>query len=86
MANRPLLKAIDLTGLASAAAACAHGDNHRTEVKAPYDAATVGDTAFGRAGDPTRVKRVIRLTMTEAFRALVATQIPHPWPLQIPPP
>ena len=68
MTNRTLLQAIALALLTTATMSFAHGDDPHAAAKPPYDAAQVEDTAFGREGDPKRVKRVIRLTMTDAFR------------------
>ena len=68
MTNRTPMQAIALALLFNAAAAFAHGDNHSAAANKPFDGAKVEDTAFGREGDPKKVKRVIRLTMTDAFR------------------
>ena len=68
MTNRNLMQAIALAMLFNAAAAFAHGDKHSTAAKQPFDATKVEDTAFGREGDPGKVSRVIRLSMTDALR------------------
>jgi uncharacterized cupredoxin-like copper-binding protein len=47
--------------------ALAHGDAH-TAKKSAYDASKVEERAFGRAGDPKRVTRTVKLDMTDAFR------------------
>ena len=73
MTNRTLLPAIALALLATATASFAHGDDHHAVAKKPDDAAAVEDTAFGRAGDPRKVSRVIRLSMTDAFRYTPST-------------
>ena len=68
MTNRTLLQTIALAMLATASSSFAHGDADRAAAKKPYHAAQVDATAFGREGDPKKVRRVIRLTMTDAFR------------------
>lgn len=50
-----------------AALAWAHGDAPHAAPR-PDDAATAEDTAFGRAGDPRRVTRTIRVDMSDAMR------------------
>ena len=67
--THPILKqAIALAVLATTAAAFAHNDNPNRAAQKRFDPAKVEDTAFGREGDPRKVSRVIRLTMTDAFR------------------
>lgn len=51
----------------SASAAFAHGDAHNVN-KPSFDASKVEQRVFGRAGDPRKVIRTIRLDMTDAFR------------------
>lgn len=51
----------------AAAPACrAHGDAH--DAPRRDDASTIQDTAFGRAGEPRRVTRTIRIDMSDAMR------------------
>ncbi len=70
MMKRTLLRAVVLTLVitVTATAAVAHGDDHRAAARKPYDVAKVEDTAFGREGDPRKVRRVIRLNMSDALR------------------
>lgn len=68
MKNRTLFEVFSLAMLFVATSVCAHGNDQHAAAKKRYDAATVEDTAFGREGDPGKVGRVIRLTMTDAFR------------------
>lgn len=68
MTNRTVLQLVALAMLAAANPAFAHGDNRHAAANKRYDAATVVNTAYGREGDPKKAKRVIRLTMTDAFR------------------
>jgi uncharacterized cupredoxin-like copper-binding protein len=59
-----------LTGAAlalCAAAAQAHGDAPHGAARA-FDAAQIVDTPFGRAGDPAKVKRTVRIDMSDAMR------------------
>ncbi|MFZ2988178.1 cupredoxin domain-containing protein [Ideonella sp.] len=51
----------------TASTAFAHGDAHPANRPA-YDASKVEERAFGRAGDPKRVTRTVKLDMTDAFR------------------
>lgn len=51
----------------AATAAWAHGDEDRAGKPGP-DAARAEERAFGRAGDPKKVARTIRLDMTDRFR------------------
>lgn len=61
---------------ASCGAAWAHGDaGHAASEKGPhaasrpaYDASVVEQQAFGREGDPRKVVRTIRLSMSDAMR------------------
>ena len=68
MTHRTLLAAAALALLAAATASFAHGDDHRASDKKPFNAAAVEATPFGREGDPRKVSRVIRLSMTDTFR------------------
>jgi uncharacterized cupredoxin-like copper-binding protein len=54
-------------GLVLAAPAWAHG-NEAHASRPGYDAARVEDTPFGRAGDPRRVARTVRIDMSDAMR------------------
>ena len=68
MTNPTLMQAVALAMLFNTAAVSAHSDKHRAAAKTRHDAAKVQDTAFGHEGDPKKVNRVVRLTMTDAFR------------------
>jgi len=68
MTKRTELQAIVLAMLVTVTSAFAHGNDQHAAAQKPYDATKVENTAFGRAGDPRKVKRVIRLNMTDAFR------------------
>jgi uncharacterized cupredoxin-like copper-binding protein len=52
----------------AAAAALAHGDATRPSAPRKFDAGKVEDTPFGRAGDPKKVTRTIRVGMSDAMR------------------
>jgi uncharacterized cupredoxin-like copper-binding protein len=67
-----LLAAAMAASLVSAApAALAHGEAGHGKPKA-FDASKVEETPFGRAGDPRRVNRTIRVGMTDAMHFAVA--------------
>ncbi len=51
----------------AATGAWAHGDEDRAG-KPGHDAARAEERAFGRAGDPKKVARIIRVDMTDRFR------------------
>lgn len=57
-----------LAGLVFAAGAAAHGDASHAAPPRSFDAARIEDTPFGRAGDPAKVVRTIRLEMSDAMR------------------
>jgi uncharacterized cupredoxin-like copper-binding protein len=63
---RPL--ALACASMLACASAFAHGDDEHAAKKKPYDAASVETRAFGREGDPKKVKRVIKLAMSDAMR------------------
>lgn len=48
--------------------ATAHGDATQSAGIKPLDATTVGNRTIGRQGNPEKVKRVIRIEMSDAFR------------------
>jgi uncharacterized cupredoxin-like copper-binding protein len=48
--------------------ASAHGDEEHASPKKPFDAASVETRKFGREGDPKKVRRVIKLAMSDAMR------------------
>ena len=65
--NRKIIVAAAAFALAVATtAAGAHGDSHAAG-KA-FDATQVEETAFGRAGDPHKVSRTIRVALSDAMR------------------
>lgn len=53
--------------LAAIGQAWAHGDGHGHPRKA-FDPAAVEDTPFGKAADPAKASRVIRMTMDDRMR------------------
>jgi uncharacterized cupredoxin-like copper-binding protein len=66
MKHTPLL--LSMAAFAGAAAAFAHGDDHHAAPARKYDAARVEATPFGQEGDPKRVTRTVRVTMSDAMR------------------
>lgn len=52
----------------AASAAWAHGEKEHAPAPKTYDASKVEETPFGREGDPRRVKRTIRIDMSDAMR------------------
>ena len=44
----------------------AHGDSHAS--RKAFDATKVEETSFGRAGDPQRVTRIIKVRMSDTMR------------------
>jgi uncharacterized cupredoxin-like copper-binding protein len=55
--------------LLAAGGAAAHGD----AAPRSYDASQVEETEFGREGDPKKVRRTVRVDMTDAMRFTPAT-------------
>lgn len=51
----------------TASTAFAHGNAH-TAKKPAYDASKIEERDFGREGDPKKVRRTVKLDMTDAFR------------------
>jgi uncharacterized cupredoxin-like copper-binding protein len=51
----------------AAAAAFAHGDDHKGK-KPAFDTSKVEERAFGREGDPSKVTRTVNHVMTDKFR------------------
>lgn len=54
-------------GLTLSTLALAHGDAHEAAPRT-FDAKAVEDTPFGREGDPKKVRRTVRLDMSDAMR------------------
>jgi uncharacterized cupredoxin-like copper-binding protein len=52
----------------AASAALAHGDEKHAPARPAYNPAHVEETDFGREGDPSKVTRSIRLTMSDTMR------------------
>lgn len=67
MNTQYMLQAFAAALALSSAAAMAHGDDDHARHHR-YDAGKVEETAFGHEGDPTKVKRVIKLGMSDAMR------------------
>lgn len=66
--NHPL-RAIGLGLALASSSAIGHGDAHDSHASAKsFDPAKVEQTSFGRAGDPKRVDRIIKTTMSDAMR------------------
>ena len=59
---------VALAAVASISNVLAHGNEEHTVTPRRYDAAKVGDTAFGREGNPAKVTRTIRLDMADTMR------------------
>lgn len=67
MTEKHILKTIAaLTFAAASTAALAHGDSHAS--KNTYDPTKVEETAFGHAGDPRKVSRTIKVSMSDSMR------------------
>ncbi|TAM17994.1 MAG: hypothetical protein EPN62_19715 [Candidimonas sp.] len=66
MNTQNTLKAVAFALAFASTAALAHGDAHAPTTA--YDAATVEETAFGHAGDPKKVNRIIKVSMSDAMR------------------
>ncbi len=60
------LKTVAFTLAFAASTAFAHGDEHA--MKHAYDPATVEETAFGHAGNPEEVSRIVNVSMSDAMR------------------
>ncbi len=71
-----LLRSIILAMSLSATAAFAHSDTHMA--KKIFDAGKVEETAFGREGDPQKVTRTIRVTMSDRMRFSPSTLVIKP--------
>ena len=67
MNTHPMLRAAAAVLALSSTAALAHGDEDHAKHPA-YDASKVEETAFGHEGDPKKVKRVVKLGMSDAMR------------------
>lgn len=52
----------------TAAGAFAHGKEEHPGAARKFDASKVEDTAFGRAGDPSKAARIIRVDMSDTMR------------------
>ncbi|MEJ8826969.1 cupredoxin family protein [Variovorax humicola] len=63
-----ILQVLASSLLIASTAALAHGDEDNAAKHKTFDPAKVGATAFGQEGDPTKVTRTIRLSMTDAMR------------------
>lgn len=61
------LIALALAAVLSAPATWAHG-NDKHAAKKTHDPATAEETAFGKAGDPKKVQRTIKVDMSDAMR------------------
>ncbi len=57
-----------LTALLAAPGALAHGNQGHDAAASKVDAGKLEDTAFGRAGDPTKATRTIRVEMADTMR------------------
>ncbi|HEX3059857.1 MAG TPA: hypothetical protein VHP62_10885, partial [Usitatibacter sp.] len=60
-------QAIVAIACACALGAYAHGDEH-AGAKTKYDYAKVEETAFGKAADPAKAKRTIRVEMADTMK------------------
>lgn len=54
-------------GMTLSSLVLAHGDAHEAAPRT-FDAKQVEDTPFGREGDPKKVRRTVRLDMSDAMR------------------
>lgn len=59
---------LGLAALLAHAGALAHGAQDHPAKARTFDASTVEDTAFGRAGDPAKVARTIQVDMADSMR------------------
>lgn len=66
MTARHLLHTLSAALLLASGAAWAHGDGHHAERH--YDPAKVEATAFGQEGNPRRVSRTIKVSMSDSMR------------------
>jgi uncharacterized cupredoxin-like copper-binding protein len=57
-----------IAALMMSAGAFAHGNAEHDAKPRRFDAGKVEDTAFGRAGDPAKATRTIRIDMSDAMR------------------
>lgn len=74
-----LLSSITLTAaLLGPCLALAHGDESHPARPHVYDASKVEEHAFGREGDPKKVRRVIQVDMSDAFRFTPADVVVKP--------
>ena len=62
------LTLLGLAALLAHAGALAHGGAEHPAKASKFDASKVEDTAFGRAGDPAKVVRTIRVDMADSMR------------------
>ncbi|MEW5864055.1 MAG: cupredoxin family protein [Pseudomonadota bacterium] len=62
--------AVAVAGWMFATGALAHGDSHENTLAAAAAAAAADDKPFGRAGDPKKVSRTIRIDMTDEMEYL----------------
>lgn len=62
------LALLGLAALLAHAGALAHGGAEHPAKASKFDASKVEDTAFGRAGDPAKVVRTIRVDMADSMR------------------
>ena len=60
-------KAVVAMACASALGAYAHGDEH-APAKAKYDYSKAEETAFGKAADPVKAKRIVRVEMADTMK------------------
>ena len=59
-------QAVVALACASALGAYAHGDEHAAKTK--YDYAKAEETAFGKAADPVKAKRIVRVEMADTMK------------------
>ena len=66
MTGKYILHAVAFAMAVAAGSAMAHGESHVH--KKAFDPAKVEETAFGRAGDPGKVTRTIKVRMSDSMR------------------
>lgn len=68
MKTRLVFQLLASSLLIASTAALAHGDEDHAAKPRTFDPAKVEATAFGQEGDPKKVTRTIKLSMTDAMR------------------
>ena len=68
MKTQLILRLLASSLLIASAAALAHGDEDHASTRKTFDPAKVEATAFGQEGDPKKVKRTVKLSMTDTMR------------------